>query len=591
MTERLRKPIISILAHVDHGKTSLLDYIRNSRVQTGEAGGITQHIGASEVPKNIITAVCGKLLDQFKIDFKLPGLLFIDTPGHAAFSMLRRRGGSLADIAILVIDVTEGIKPQTEEAINILKQYKTPFLIAANKIDKLSGWNAKKDLCFSDAYNRQPPRIRQDLDMKIYELIGQLYTHGVSADLYTRIDDFTKTVSIIPISAKTGEGVSDLITMVSGMTQKYLDKNLHIDDKGTGKGTILEVKEVKGLGTTVDVILYDGLAKRGDSVIIGHPNGAIVTKAKAVLKTSPLKEIRVEKQFINFPEISAASGLKISAPNLENVIPGVPVRFEREGIKTKTSEAEVQKEIEEVQIKTDSSGVIIKADALGSLEALVKTLQDMEIPIKRAEIGTVNKKDIMALEEIDPIHKVIFAFNTKTLPDAEELSRQTKTSILSSDIIYRLVEDYEKHIEEVSKLKEKDILSSVTAPSKLKFLSGFVFRQSKPAIVGMEVLGGTIKTGVRLMNTGGKIIGPVHALQNKGENVTEGKLAEQVAVSIDGAVVGRNIKEDDILYSFILKDEYKILSENLDILSEHEKNTLEEIREIMVKKDRLWDVF
>ncbi len=591
MTKRLRKPIISILAHVDHGKTSLLDYIRSSRVQTGEAGGITQHIGASEVPKDIIISVCGKLLDQFNIDFKLPGLLFIDTPGHAAFSMLRRRGGSLADIAILVIDVTEGIKPQTEEAINILKQYKTPFIIAANKIDKLSGWSAKKDSCFTDSYNLQPPRIRQDLDMKIYELIGQLYTHGVSADLYTRIDDFTKTVSIIPISAKTGEGVSDLITMVSGMTQKYLEKNLHIDDKGTGKGTVLEVKEVKGLGTTVDVILYDGLAKRGDFVILGHPNGAIVTKAKAVLKTSPLKEIRVEKQFINFPEISAASGLKISALGLENVIPGVPVRFEREGIKTKNSEAEVQKEIEEVQIKTDSSGVIIKADALGSLEAIVKTLQDMEIPIKRAEIGTVNKKDVMALEEIDFAHKVIFAFNTKILPDAEELARQTKTRVLSSDIIYRLVEDYEKHIEEVSKLKEKDILSSVAAPCKLKFLSGFVFRQSKPAIVGMEVLGGTIKTCVRLMNTEGKIIGSVHALQNKGENVTEGKLGEQVAVSIDGAVVGRNIKEDDILYSFILKDEYKLLSENLDILSEHEKNTLEEIREIMVKKDRLWDVF
>ncbi|MCK5474358.1 MAG: translation initiation factor IF-2, partial [Candidatus Aenigmarchaeota archaeon] len=387
------------------------------------------------------------------------------------------------------------------------------------------------------------------------------------------------------------EGIPDLLTMLSGITQKYLEKKLHIDDTGAGKGTVLEVKEVKGLGTTIDVILYDGLVKRGDMIVIGHPDGAIVTKAKAILKTSPMKEIRVEKQFTNFPEIAAASGLKISAPDLDNVISGVPLRCVRDSSEIDEAKIQVQAEIEEVQIKTDGVGVIVKADALGSLEALVKTLQDMEIPIKRAEIGTVNKKDVMALEEIDFAHKVIFAFNTKILPDAEELARQTKTRVLSSDIIYRLVEDYEKHIEEVSKLKEKDILSSVAAPCKLKFLSGFVFRQSKPAIVGMEVLGGTIKTCVRLMNTEGKIIGSVHALQNKGENVTEGKLGEQVAVSIDGAVVGRNIKEDDILYSFILKDEYKLLSENLDILSEHEKNTLEEIREIMVKKDRLWDVF
>ena len=591
MTDTIRKPIISILAHVDHGKTTLLDYIRTSRVATGEAGGITQHIGASEVPKDVIKNVCGNLLTQYKMDFNLPGLLFIDTPGHAAFSMLRRRGGSLADVAILVIDVTEGIKPQTEEAINILKQYKTPFIIAANKIDKLSGWNSKKDSTFMETYNHQPPQLRQDLDMKIYELIGQLYNHGVSADLYTRINDFTKTVSIIPISAVSGEGIPDLLTMLSGITQKYLEKKLHIDNTGAGKGTVLEVKEVKGLGTTIDVILYDGLVKRGDIIVIGHPDGAIVTKAKAILKTSPMKEIRVEKQFTNFPEIAAASGLKISAPDLENVISGVPLRCVRDASGIEEAKLQVQAEIEEVQIKTDGSGVIVKADALGSLEALVKTLQDMQIPIKRAEIGTINKKDVMALEEVDPIHKVIFSFNTKILPDAEELAKKTKTSIFHSEIIYRLIDDYEKHIEEVSKLKEKEILSSVTQTAKVKFITGFIFRQSKPAIIGMEVLGGKLKTGVRLMNAEGKIVGTVHAIQNKGANVTEGKLGEQIAVSIDGAVVGRTIKEEDILYSFILKDEYKILSENLEILAEHEKNTLEEIRELMVAKDRMWDVF
>ncbi|MCK4968865.1 MAG: translation initiation factor IF-2, partial [Candidatus Aenigmarchaeota archaeon] len=471
------------------------------------------------------------------------------------------------------------------------KQYKTPFIIAANKIDKISGWNSKKESTFMESYNHQPPRLRQELDMKIYELIGQLYNLGVSAELYTRITDLTKTVSIIPISARIGEGVPDLLTMLCGLTQKYLEKNLHIDDKGVGKGTILEVKEVKGLGTTIDVILYDGLVKKGDTIVIGHPSGAITTKARAILKTNPMKEIRVEKQFINFNEISAASGLKIAAPELENVISGVPLRCIRDASSAADAIKQVQSEIDEVQIKTDDIGVIIKADALGSLEALVKTFQDMQIPIKRAEIGTVNKKDVMSLEEVEQNHKVIFEFNTKILPDAEEMARKTKTSIFSSNIIYRLIEDYEKHIEEVASLKEKEILSSVTQPVKVRFISGFIFRQSKPAIVGMEVLGGKLKTGVRLMNDEGKIIATVHAIQNKGENTTEGNLGEQVAVSLDGAIVGRNIKEEDILYGFILKDDYKILSENLSMLNANEKNTLEEIREIMVKKDRMWDVF
>lgn len=586
----LRKPIISILAHVDHGKTSMLDYIRQSRVTAGEAGGITQHIGASEVPKEVILKMCGSLLAKFNIDLKFPGLLFVDTPGHAAFSLLRKRGGMLADISILIIDITEGLKPQTLESINILKQYKTPFVIAANKIDKISGWIPHKNTCFAETFDIQRPDVKEDLDMKLYKIIGELHDEGVACERYDRLSDFTKNVAIIPVSAQTGEGMGELLTMLTGLTQKYLETKLEIDPQGHGKGTVLEVKEVKGLGMTVDVILYDGLMKKGDSLIIGHPDGAITTKIKALFKTKPMKEIRVEKQFTSMNEVVAASGLKISAVGLENVVAGVPIMAARSENDVDELKAEVQKEIEEVEIKTDDEGVIIKADALGSLEAIVKMFREKEISIKRAEIGVVNKKDIVSMEEVDEKHKVIFAFNTKVLPEAEELARKSLLTILKSDIIYKLIEDYEEYIEKVEEEKKKGVLESVCMPTKVRFMEGFVFRQSKPAIVGMEILSGSIKQGVRLINNEAKIIGTVHALQEKGKSVSSAEMGVQVAVSIDGAIVGRNLKEGDLLYSFLTKDEYKVLIDNKELLKDSDINTIEEIREIMVKKDKYWDV-
>ncbi len=592
--KKIRQPIISILAHVDHGKTTLLDYIRNSRVASKEEGGITQHIGASEVPASQCINVCGKLLKNYNISLKIPGLLFIDTPGHEAFSLLRKRGGMLADIAVLVIDINEGVMPQTKESIELLKQYKTPFVIAANKIDRINGWELEKGKSFLETLKNQRSSVQQTIDTKIYELIGQLYEYGINADRFDRISDFTKTVSIVPISALNGVGVPDLLTMIIGLSQRFLEKKLEIDEKGVGKGTVLELKNVKGLGTTLDIILYDGLVKNDDYVIIGNPEEPIITKAKALLKAKPLKDIRMESKFTSIPYIVAASGFKLSANDIDDVIAGVPVRFIRKESAKETLEEmkkEVQEEIDEVRIITDDKGVVVKADTLGSLEAIINTLKAKNIPIRRAEVGPVTKKDVLYLLEVEDKYKVIFAFNTKTLPEADEEARKINVTIFTSGIIYSLMDMYDEYIKESEELKKREFLKEMTTPVKLNFLSEFVFRQSKPAIVGMLVVGGTLRRNTRLMNQDGVMIGSVHAIQHSGENVSEGKEGEQVAVSIDGATVGRNLKEGDVLYSFITKEEYKKLLDNKDLLKDSEKNILEEIREINVRKDKLWDVF
>ena len=324
----IRQPIISVLGHVDSGKTTLLDKIRGSAVAPGEAGGITQHIGASEIPIKNILGICGDLVKKMGVDVKIPGLLFIDTPGHEAFTTLRKRGGGIADLAILIIDINEGFQPQTSESLMFLKEFKTPFVVAATKIDRILGWRSE-NMCFLPNFKEQDERAQNEIEEKIYRIIGQLGEKGLKSERYDRVDDFAKEICIVPVSGVTGEGIPDLLMVLTGLAQKYLEKRLEVSEE-MGKGTILEVREFKGLGTTIDVILYDGVINKGDTLVIGGKE-MVTTNVKALLKPEPLKEMRVEKMFRQVEQVSAATGVKISAPNLENVIAGSPVRFVTDG--------------------------------------------------------------------------------------------------------------------------------------------------------------------------------------------------------------------------------------------------------------------
>ena len=381
----IRQPIVSVLGHVDHGKTTLLDHIRGTTVADREAGKITQHIGATEVPLETITDICGNLLTNR--DLKIPGLLFIDTPGHHAFTTLRARGGVLADIAVLIIDIVEGIKPQTLESINILKQHKTPFVIAANKIDRINGWESLNDQCYMDNFNHQIKEVQDVLEDMIYKLIGAVYEEGLQAERYDRIEDFAKTVAIIPISAKTGDGIQDLLMVLIGLAQRFLEAQLETEE-GPGEGTILEVKEERGLGTMIDTIIYNGIIRKNDTIVVGtSTNEPIVTKVKALLKPKPLDEIRDPRErFNSVNEVTAAAGVKISAQNLTDVIAGAPVRVVKGSVEEVTEE--VKKELQ-IGIETAEDGVIVKADAIGSLEAIGFELKNLDFQIKQAEVGDV----------------------------------------------------------------------------------------------------------------------------------------------------------------------------------------------------------
>jgi translation initiation factor 5B len=574
MEGKIRQPIVAVLGHVDHGKTLLLDSIRGSTVQHGEAGGITQHVGASYIPIKTIKGICGQLLEKLKVDVTIPGLLFIDTPGHEAFITLRKRGGSVADIAILVIDINTGFQPQTEESLAFLKEFKTPFIVAATKTDRLSGWFPHKKECILDSLEKQRDDVKAELDKKLYKLIIQLSERGFEAERFDKIEDFTKQVAVVPCSGMTGEGMPELLMMLTGLAQQFLKNKLSVSEKG--KGVVLEVKELRGLGSTIDVIVYDGSVRKGDYIVIGGKE-PVVTKVKALLRPKPLKELRVERQFNNLNEVHAASGIKIAAPDLEKVIAGSPIIAVKDESEVEGAKKEVQKDVEQVEFTKGIDGIIVKADTLGGLEAMIKMLTEESIPIRKAEVGRINKQDVIEAQNVkDELRKVILAFNVSTIAEADELAKDLRIKIFHSNIIYQIIEDYKEwtHQRKERELQEK--LERATRPVKVKILKGCIFRASKPCVVGVEVLSGYLKKGVTLKKDD-RIVGKVKEIQREGKNIESAETKDKVAISMDEPIAGRQIFENDVLMSYLKQDDKALLEEIKEKLSEDEKELLNEL--------------
>ena len=588
----IRQPIVCVLGHVDTGKTLLLDKIRKSSVQAREAGGITQHIGASFFPVETLKEISGPLLKKVGGEIKIPGLLIIDTPGHEAFANLRRRGGSVADIAILVIDILKGFEAQTYESLEILKSRRTPFLVAANKIDRIPGWKPQPTFSFLESYKRQDPYVKQALDDYLYRIIGKFSELSFRADRFDRVRDFTRTVAIVPTSAKTGEGITELVAVLTGLTQQFLRRRLQVTS-GPAKGTILEVKEEVGLGTTINAIIYDGILRKDDIVVLGGRNGPIVTTVRALLLPKPLDEIRDPRdKFSSVDEVSAAVGVKIAAPNLEDALAGAPLYVAESKEKIDDLLREVSEEVERLRILTDVDGVILKTDALGSLEAIAENLKRNKIPIRFADVGDVSKRDVMeasVVKENEPLYGVILAFNVRVLPDAEEEAKIREIPIFCNNIIYHLIDDYLRWLEKKKEEIERSEFERLIKPAKIKILPGYIFRRAKPAIVGVEVLAGTIKPRLRLIRKDGKEIGEILQIQDRGKAIPKAEKGSQVAISIDKPVVGRHIDEGDILYVNVPEAHAKqLFSKFMERLSSDEIECLNEIAEIMSAKKPFW---
>ncbi len=584
----IRTPIVCVLGHVDHGKTSLLDRIRGSSVTSTEEGEITQHIGATVVPLQAIERMSG--VKEGTSKFEVPGLLFIDTPGHHAFTTLRSRGGALADMAILVVDINEGFKPQTLEALQILRNYKTPFVIAANKIDRLHGWRISENAPFLKTFQQQNERVRMDLETKTYELIGTLSEKEFSCERFDRIADFARNIAIVPVSAVTGEGIPDLLMVMIGLAQRYMTENLTLSADGPGRGTVLEVKEERGLGLTLEVILFDGTVHVGDEIVVGGHEEIIRTKIRSLLQPRPMHEILTEDRFDRVKSVTAASGIKLAAPHLDGVIAGSPLRIIK-GDQEDVIE-EVRRELQEINVTLADEGIFIKADTIGSLEALSKELDEYGINVWRAEVGPVSRHDIIEISTMkNPLNAVLIAFNTPLLPDAvDTLMEQSLShvSVFESGVIYRLIDDYIDWRENKKREMERQKFENLVLPAKIMLLPDCIFRQSNPAVVGVRVLGGTLHSGIDLVHPDGRKVGRIKMMKAGKEIIHEAKAGAEIAISIEGPTVGRQVDVGDVLYVDLPERHVKILEREM---ASHLNGGMQEILEEFTTQKRKSDPF
>ena len=581
---------MAVLGHVDSGKTSLLDRIRGTGVQGREAGGITQHIGASFLPTETIKETCGVLYKKLEqSENQVPGILVIDTPGHEVFTNLRSRGGSAADIAILVVDVNRGFQPQTNESLKILQSRKVPFVIALNKCDQISGWRKSESSFISQAIKEQDASIQTDLDQKIYDVVGTLSILGYKSEAFYRIKDFKSEIAIVPISARSGVGIPELLSVLVGLTQQYLQKRLNQEEKDP-RGIVLEVNDEVGLGQTANIILIDGTIKKENSIVVAKRDSVIVTKPKALLLPKPLDEMRDPRdKFKPVPHVDAAAGLKIASPELEGVLPGSTLYVASDEKDIEKFTKLIESEMKSMFIDTQTNGVILKCDTIGSLEAIVEMLKRSQVPVAKADIGPVNRRDIIeakAIKEKDRHLGIVLAFNVKVLPDAKDESEDSHIKIFEDKVIYSLIDNYNAWVEEDTANAEDAIFSELTPISKFTFLKGFVFRNKNPAVFGIRVDVGTLKQKIPFMNMAGRRVGVVHQLQLDGKTVTTAKPGEEVACSVQDATIGRQIFEEEVYYTFPPSHEAKkLLNDFMHKLNPEEQEILHDIVRIQREKE------
>mgnify|MGYP001469622737 CR=1 FL=1 len=586
-----RQPIVAVLGHVDHGKTSLLDHVRSlgeegrSSVMDREAGGITQHIGATEVPSGILNELCAPLLGGKTFDS--PGLLFIDTPGHHSFSSLRARGGALADIAILIVDVMEGCRPQTRESLRILKQTKTPFVVASNKVDRIHGWNCERGRAMALSMRDQSKESLGLFDQRYWELVGQFAEEGFNLERYDRIKDFTKDIALVPVSAKEGEGIQDLLAVVIGLAERYLEDQL-TDVEGSGEATVLEMKEERGLGKTLDLILHRGSIRKGDEIVLVSDRGGLATRVKGLFSPRGMSEMRdAGDRWDDTEAVYAAAGIKISAPSLDGVLVGTTLRVvgneQEKGEAMEAASAEAN-----LSIELDEEGVCIKSDTVGGLEALAKELREIGIPIREASIGKVSRRDVRSAEaSSDPLHRIIMAFSTEILGEAEEEIEESEAGVkhIGSDIIYRILEEHDEWVESRKAELEEERREMVVYPGRIMLLPDHPFRVSKPAVIGVRVLAGRIHIGQGLLKEGRRI-GRIKSIRSGQESMKEARQGAEVAISVEGVTVGRQIDEGDVLLVDIPESHARKLRK-MEMTSV-EREVYEELLDIHRKEDHFW---
>lgn len=497
--DNLRSPICCILGHVDTGKTKLLDKIRQTNVQEGEAGGITQQIGATYFPVDALQTKTAVVNKDGKFEFKIPGLLIIDTPGHESFSNLRSRGSSLCNIAILVVDIMHGLEPQTLESMRLLRDRRTPFIVALNKIDRLYGWKKIDNNGFQDSLAMQNKGVQNEFRTRLDHTKLLFAEQGFNSELFYENKSMSRNVSLVPTSAHTGEGIPDMLKLLTSLTQERMTNALMYLSEV--ECTVLEVKVIEGLGTTIDVVLSNGILREGDRVVLCGLNGPISTNIRALLTPAPLKELRLKSAYVHNKEVKASLGVKIAANDLEQAIAGSRLMVVGPDDDEEDIEEEVMSDLEQLlsKVSKDQRGVSVQASTLGSLEALLEFLRVSKIPVANISIGPVYKRDVMmagTMLEKAKEFAVMLCFDVKVDKEAYAYAEEVGVKVFTADIIYHLFDDFTKHMAELTEQRKEESKLLAVFPCVLKPVA--VFNKKDPIVIGVDVIEGSLRMNAPL---------------------------------------------------------------------------------------------
>jgi translation initiation factor 5B len=582
----LRCPIVVIMGHVDTGKTKLLDKIRKTNVQEGEAGGITQQIGATYFEKKTLETQTSRLNSTESVEIKIPGMLVIDTPGHESFTNLRSRGSSLCDIAILVVDLMHGLEQQTIESLNMLVQRQVPFVVALNKVDRCYGWKTHKDAPIREALKDQAEGTLSEFRSRALEAKVQLQEKGVNSNIYWEMgdDDWRNSdfIPLVPTSAITGEGVQDILLLLCQMAQVRLTEQLMWH--ANLQCTVLEVKQIDGLGMTVDVLVVNGYLREGDKAVFCTLDGPIVTEIRGLLTPPPSREMRIKSEYIHHKEVKGALGVKVIGNNLEKVMAGTPVMIVGPEDTEEDIKAEVMSDLTKLQDKlsTDKVGVLVQASTLGALEALLQFLREETkppIPVSAIGIGKINKRDVTRIsimnEKGHPEFATILAFDVEIEREAREYAVEMNVRIMTADIIYHLFDQFTRFMDELNERRRQEASAVAVFPAIIKILPQHIFNQKDPIIVGCEVVEGILKVGTPLCvpALGGLHVGKVQSIESNGREQQTAKKGMSIAVKIVNEsnptiTYGRQFDATNMLYSTLTRA-------SIDALKAHFKDQLE----------------
>lgn len=571
----LKAPICCIVGHVDAGKTSLLDKLRNTNIQEKEVGGITQHIGSTFFPIQTIENSCSSIKGKFEVICNIPGILMIDTPGHSEFQSLRNVGTSICDLGILIIDIEESIQEQTKEAIKLLKEKKIPFVVAVTKLDKLYGWKTTKSSNLRDALKEQSKDMSMMLMAKLEDIKYDLSKEDINAEFYFKNSNPKQIYSIVPVSSKTGEGIADLLALLVYTAQNWMLKKILYQD--TVSCTIMESKYDKHNGYTIDVILNNGTINVGDKFVVSTITGPNICTVRNLLIPSALTQLGKKTNWDYKDSVRASIGCKIIGSNLDGAYPGThlfPIKTSGDSADASTEADAINNANQEINAVWKSynfisPGVFIGTQTFGELDASYSIFQKAGINVAGAYIGEPSNKfiDLILMKtETDtlPENRIYLYFGAFNNTDVFEYAKKNNIILLSSEVIYKLVELYKIEKEKIIKARQNTNNNAIF-PVEMVILKQYIFMKggSEHLMFGVKIKKGTLYKNTPIcIPEKNVLLGKVLNIQFEHKEKEKGEEGQEICIRLDNPnqlIINRQFDVNDKLIACLSRNSIDIL--------------------------------